>query len=102
MAKLDAAERKAIPSKDFAGPDRSYPVEDSGHAKAAVSRSAQMLKRGVISEKEHAKIVGKADKVLGKSAPKPAKDEDSDKGDGPSGSDQVDAKVKPGMAGWST
>ena len=37
MAKLDAAARKAIPSGQFAGPNRSFPIEDENHAKAALS-----------------------------------------------------------------
>lgn len=41
MAKLTAATRAAIPSKDFAGPDRSYPIEDASHARNALSRVSQ-------------------------------------------------------------
>lgn len=40
MAKLNAKKRSAIPSKDFAGPDRSYPIEDKSHARNALARSA--------------------------------------------------------------
>jgi hypothetical protein len=40
MAKLTAKARKAIPAKDFAGPDRSYPIEDKSHARNALARSA--------------------------------------------------------------
>jgi hypothetical protein len=39
--KLTAKARKKIPSKDFAGPDRSYPVEDASHARNALARVAQ-------------------------------------------------------------
>ena len=35
--KLNAAARKAIPSGQFAGPNRSFPIEDENHAKAALS-----------------------------------------------------------------
>jgi hypothetical protein len=38
VGKLNAAKRNALPSRDFAGPDRSYPDEDLGHAKDALSR----------------------------------------------------------------
>jgi hypothetical protein len=48
MAKLDAAERRKLPSKDFALPGKgkgpegkgsgSYPIPDRGHARAALSR----------------------------------------------------------------
>mgnify|MGYP003139281433 FL=1 len=41
MAKLTTAKRKAIPSKDFAGPDRSYPINDASHARNALSRVSQ-------------------------------------------------------------
>lgn len=41
MAKLTAGKRNALPSRDFAGPDRSYPIEDRNHAKAALSRASQ-------------------------------------------------------------
>lgn len=36
MAKLTAAQRKKLPSKDFAGPGRSFPMNDKTHARKAV------------------------------------------------------------------
>ena len=41
MAKLTAKARNAIPTKNFAGPDRSYPIEDASHARNALSRVSQ-------------------------------------------------------------
>lgn len=41
MAKLTTAARKKIPSGEFAGPDRSYPIEDKAHARNALSRVSQ-------------------------------------------------------------
>lgn len=41
MAKLTAAARKKIPGKDFAGPNRSYPIEDATHARNALARVSQ-------------------------------------------------------------
>lgn len=38
MAKLTMKERGAIPSGDFAGPARSYPINDASHARNALSR----------------------------------------------------------------
>lgn len=35
MARLTAAQRKALPTSDFAGPNRTFPVEDADHARAA-------------------------------------------------------------------
>jgi hypothetical protein len=65
MAKLDAADRKKLPAKEFAEPkDRKYPVEDKPHAADAKGRAKQQLKKGAISEKEYAKIVAAANAVL--------------------------------------
>ena len=40
MAKLNAAARKKISGKNFAGPDRSYPIEDASHARNALARAS--------------------------------------------------------------
>lgn len=66
MAELDAAERKEIPKKKFGLPsERKYPIPDRSHAGNAKARAKQMLKRGLLSEKQYAKIIAKANKVLG-------------------------------------
>lgn len=41
MARLTSAQRRKIPSKDFAGPDRSYPINDASHARNALARVSQ-------------------------------------------------------------
>lgn len=42
MARLTAAERRALPSSDFADPaHRKYPMEDAGHAQAALGRAGE-------------------------------------------------------------
>jgi hypothetical protein len=41
MAKLTTETRNKIPTKSFAGPDRSYPIEDASHARNALSRVSQ-------------------------------------------------------------
>lgn len=41
MAKLTTSQRSALPDKDFAGPDRSYPIENASHARNALSRVSQ-------------------------------------------------------------
>lgn len=63
--KLNAAKRNALPKKDFAGPDRSYPVEDREHAVNAKARATEMYRRGSISDAEYKKIVDKANAILG-------------------------------------
>ncbi len=40
MSKLTSKGRKAIPTKSFAGPDRSYPIEDASHARNALARAS--------------------------------------------------------------
>jgi hypothetical protein len=41
MARLTAAQRNALPDSAFAGPGRSYPINDPSHARNALSRAAQ-------------------------------------------------------------
>ena len=41
MAKLTAKARNALPGKAFAGPDRSYPIQDASHARNALARVSQ-------------------------------------------------------------
>lgn len=66
MAKLTSKERKDLPSKDFAGPGRSYPVNDKSHARNAKARASEMEHKGKLSKSQEASIDRKADKVLGK------------------------------------
>jgi hypothetical protein len=62
--KLSAEARKKIPTSKFAGPDRSYPVEDKAHARVALGRATQMVEKGKLSPEMAAKIRAKANKVL--------------------------------------
>lgn len=41
MAKLTAAKRRKLPTRVFAGKGRSYPIEDKGHARAAIARAKE-------------------------------------------------------------
>lgn len=71
MAKLTAGKRNKLPKSDFAGPDRSYPVPDRGHAIAAKSRASAAVNAGRMSKSTEAGIDAKANKVLhgGKTTP---------------------------------
>ena len=65
MSKLDTADRKKIPAKDFAEPDkRAYPIENKAHARNAKARASQAAKAGRMSTAEECKIDEKADRVL--------------------------------------
>lgn len=70
MAKLTTKARKKIPADKFAGPDKSYPVEDKAHATNAKARATQMEEAGKLSPSAKSKIDAKANKVLAKGKPK--------------------------------
>lgn len=61
MARLSAAQRRALPPSTFAGPNRSFPIPDKGHAKAALGRinnappSARPKIRAAAERKLHGK-----------------------------------------------
>lgn len=67
MARLTAKARKAIPTKSFAGPGRSYPIEDPNHARAALSMVSKYGSPAVKSE-VRAKVHEKYPGIGGKSA----------------------------------
>jgi hypothetical protein len=60
MAKLTAAKRKAMPKKEFAGPGKSFPVNDKKHARLAISGATRSENAGNISASTAAKIKAKA------------------------------------------
>ncbi len=64
MAVLTAAARARMKASTFAGPGRSYPVNDPGHAAAAKSRATQAVNAGRMSAAEAAKIKARANTVL--------------------------------------
>lgn len=82
MAKLSTAERKRLPKKDFGLPAKkgkggenkagrgAYPMPDKAHARAAKAYASKEANRGKLSKAARKKIDRKADKVLGKKAPK--------------------------------
>jgi hypothetical protein len=65
VAKLTAKKRNALPASTFAGPDRSYPVNDKSHARNALSRVSQFAPdlKAKVRAKVHAKFpdIGKMD-----------------------------------------
>lgn len=60
MSRLTAAQRRALPDSAFAGPNRTFPITDKSHAKAALSLI------GNAAPGARAKIRARADKKLGK------------------------------------
>lgn len=63
--KLTAEERDALPDSAFALPGRRYPIPDASHARAALSRAAEMHNRGDLTDEEFGIIQRKAHAVLG-------------------------------------
>lgn len=72
MAKLTTAKRKALPTRDFAGPGRSYPDENASHAKNAKARASEVEHEGKMSKSEEKKIDAKANRVIKKDGGHPA------------------------------
>jgi hypothetical protein len=66
MSRLTSGERRALPAADFAGPGRSYPVENPAHAKLAKAMASRAVSTGRMSSGEAHKIDAKANKELGK------------------------------------
>lgn len=59
MARLTSKARKALPKSDFAGPGRSYPMQDKAHARAALSYGARYASPATLSKiKSRARAMG--------------------------------------------
>ena len=56
MAKLTSSERNSLPSSSFAGPGRSYPIEDPEHGRKAIQLGARSVKAGNLSSSEYSHI----------------------------------------------
>jgi hypothetical protein len=65
MAKLTSAERSRLPAKDFAGPHRSFPLENRAHDLAAIIDVPKAVKAGHLSREEGARITAEAKRKLG-------------------------------------
>lgn len=65
MAKLTEKDRQAMPKKEFAGPKKSFPINDKVHARMAISGATRSERAGNISMAEAAKIKAEARKKLG-------------------------------------
>lgn len=51
---LTSADRKKIPAKKFAGPNRSFPIENKAHARAAIMDSKYAADPAAIKAKAEA------------------------------------------------
>lgn len=60
MTNLTAGKRKKMPKKDFAGPGKSFPINDKKHARLAIGGATRSERAGNISASEADKIKAKA------------------------------------------
>lgn len=65
MARLTTKQRNALPASDFAGPNRTFPINDKTHAVQAERMVGRSKKAGNISAGTGSSIVSKAKKKLG-------------------------------------
>lgn len=93
MTKLTTAARKRLPKKDFAGPEKSFPLEDKVHDREAISGATRGARAGNISEREADKIKSEARAKLGEGSPK---GRSSAEGEGKNG--KADTKTAPKRA----
>ncbi len=70
MSRLSKKGRDALPAKDFAGPNRSFPVNDANHARAALM---DVNKAKNLTSAERSEITAEAKKELKRSHPLPKK-----------------------------
>lgn len=64
MTKLTAKARKELTKSQFAGPDRSYPVDTKARAGNAKARATQMEAKGKLTKSAKEKIDAKANAVI--------------------------------------
>lgn len=63
---MNKATRDKLPDSAFAGPNRSYPVQDKKHARLAISGASHAEHVGNISKSTQDKITARAERVLGR------------------------------------
>jgi hypothetical protein len=70
MAKLTKGQRAALPTSKFAGPNRSFPVNDKAHAEAALMLVNKAKK---LTPAEKSEVKAEARKELHRNHPLPRK-----------------------------
>ena len=65
MVKLTTGKRAGMPKSQFAGPGKSFPVNDANHARLAISGATRSERAGNISSSEEVDIKAKARRKLG-------------------------------------
>jgi hypothetical protein len=73
MSKLTKTARDKMPAGKFAGPNRSFPVNDRKHQRLAISGATRSEHAGNISANTEAEIKAKARKLLAEGSKDSAK-----------------------------
>jgi len=60
MARMSTRKRNRLTKRDFAGPGRSFPINDRSHARAAISGASRSLHAGNISAATARRVQSKA------------------------------------------
>jgi hypothetical protein len=60
MARMSTRQRKNLKSSQFAGPGRSFPINDRSHARAAISGATRSYRAGNISKATEKRIQSRA------------------------------------------
>lgn len=76
MADLTADKRKGMSSSEFAGPHKSFPINDREHARLAIGGATRAEHAGNISSSEEAHIKSEARAKLGEKGGDPPAHED--------------------------
>jgi hypothetical protein len=63
--KLTSGKRKSMPKSQFAGPGKSFPVNDKTHQRMAISGATRSYNVGNISKSTETRIKSKARGLLG-------------------------------------
>lgn len=66
MARMSTTKRNSLRKSQFAGPGRSFPINDRAHAEAAIRLAPRSEHAGNISRSTERKIVARAKRKLGK------------------------------------
>jgi hypothetical protein len=69
MANLTPSKRAKMPAKQFAGPGKSFPVNDKTHQRLAISGATRSERAGNISEDQADAIKARARALLGQNSP---------------------------------
>ena len=64
MSKLTAGKRRGMPKSQFAGPGKSFPVNDKTHQRSAISGATRSYNAGNISKSQENRIKSKARGLL--------------------------------------